>query len=218
MIQRGQAAGKPLLYCDLYTRHRLYFANIFLQHLDVAEAITPFHSWDVINLRTNHDQARCFGGNNYLDLFPRHFPALRPSGTRPHSFPTRRTSVCVQALRRHDTCGVSRRRLPRRSCSPIVWRAQSASEFFLSFLTHCWVSRGFKKKFTSSTSYSFLNVRCDDMGFGSIGIRFSNLRKKSPRIAMRGLCILCSLQVNSRKPSIDLTIDIPMTSEKTRAS
>ena len=110
---------------------------------------------------------------------------------------------------------LSRRRLPRRLCSRIVWTARSASEFFLSFLTHCWVSRGFKKKFTSSTSYSFLNVRCDDMEFGSTGIRFSNLRKKSPRMAMRGLCILCSLQVNSRKPSIDLTIDIPMTSEKT---
>jgi hypothetical protein len=80
LVQQGQSAGKPLLYCDLYSRHRLYFANIFLQHLGIAEAITPYHAWDVINLRTSYDQMRCFGWNNYLDIFPRHFPQLAQIG------------------------------------------------------------------------------------------------------------------------------------------
>ena len=75
VIQRGIVAGKPILHADLFARHRCYFANIFLQHLDVAEAILPYHTWELINLRTSYDQ-RCYTGRNYPTIFERHHPAI----------------------------------------------------------------------------------------------------------------------------------------------
>jgi hypothetical protein len=81
IIRRSRSAAKPLSHADLYGRQRLYFSNIFLQHLDSAEAALPFYSHDLINFRMHHSR-NCLFDDNYPELFGRYFPQI---ASIPHS-------------------------------------------------------------------------------------------------------------------------------------
>ena len=74
VIQMGRPTGRPLMFSNLHLRHRLYFAAIFLGHQDVADAILPYYSWDLIDFATRHAQA--LRADNHRRLFERYFPAL----------------------------------------------------------------------------------------------------------------------------------------------
>ena len=45
ILRRGQETGRPTTQSTMYCHERLYFANIVLQHLDVAEGIAPLQLW-----------------------------------------------------------------------------------------------------------------------------------------------------------------------------
>jgi hypothetical protein len=74
VIQLGRQAGRPLVFANMYLRHRLYFAAIFLGHIDVAEALLPFYSWELLQHHASH--AGSFLRDNYQVLFRRHFPRI----------------------------------------------------------------------------------------------------------------------------------------------
>jgi hypothetical protein len=74
-VRAGQAAGKPLMHVELYNRQRFYFANIFLQHLDAAEAMVPYYCWSLINYRMRHARSS-FYPENYPLLFQRYVPQI----------------------------------------------------------------------------------------------------------------------------------------------
>jgi len=74
IIRQGRDAGRPLAYANLYLRHRLYFATIFLSHLDVADALIPFTSWELVEYHASHNGS--FAADTYDRLFRRFFPAL----------------------------------------------------------------------------------------------------------------------------------------------
>ena len=80
IIRQGRDAGRPLAYANLQLRHRLYFSTIFLSHLDVADALTPYTSWQLVEYNASH--LGSFGPDTYDHLFRRFFPALAPI---PHS-------------------------------------------------------------------------------------------------------------------------------------
>lgn len=97
IIEIGRLAGRPLAFSNLYLRHRLYFAGVFLGHLDVAEAILPFYSWDLIEYSTAHYAS--FQTENYAMLFRRHFPELAhvPHDSQIQSPPLPRAKRCATA-------------------------------------------------------------------------------------------------------------------------
>jgi hypothetical protein len=74
MVRAGQAAGSPIAYINLQLRHRLYYGLVFLSHRDLADAVLPFYSWDLVEYRLAH--APSFRSDNYRLLFERHFPCL----------------------------------------------------------------------------------------------------------------------------------------------
>ena len=74
IIRQGRDTGRPLAYANLYLRHRLYFATIFLSHLDVADALIPYTSWDLVEYHASHHGS--FAADTYDRLFQRYFPAL----------------------------------------------------------------------------------------------------------------------------------------------
>lgn len=78
----GLALGRPCIHGDLYCRHRFYFANVVLQHQDIAEGIAPFCNFRSLNCRTRYHFS-CFNESNYPRLFEKHFPALAKI---PHSY------------------------------------------------------------------------------------------------------------------------------------
>ena len=73
-VHDGRAAGRPFAYNNLFIRQRLYFANIFLSHLDVADALLPFPSWDLIEYNASH--VGSFQSDTYEHLFRRFYPKL----------------------------------------------------------------------------------------------------------------------------------------------
>jgi len=74
-VERGGAIGKVFSWTDLFYRQRCYISNNFLQHLDDAEALLPFYSWDLLQYKLSH-QYRVFDHNIYRTIFERHCPAL----------------------------------------------------------------------------------------------------------------------------------------------
>jgi hypothetical protein len=74
VVQIGRDAGAPMNYVNLCLRHRIYFAGIFLGHIDVAEALLPFYSWELIDLHTSHRGS--FRADHYRLLMRRRFPQL----------------------------------------------------------------------------------------------------------------------------------------------
>jgi hypothetical protein len=74
VIRQGRDAGRPLAFTNIHLRHRLYFAGIFLSHLDVADALLPFTAWDLIDYHARHNGS--FAPDTYDRLFRRYFPAL----------------------------------------------------------------------------------------------------------------------------------------------
>jgi hypothetical protein len=74
VIRQGRAAGRPLAFANLSLRHRLYFAGIFLSHLDVADALLPFPSWDLVEYHAAHNGS--FDADTYDRLFSRFYPPL----------------------------------------------------------------------------------------------------------------------------------------------
>jgi hypothetical protein len=73
-VREGRASGRPIAWTNLYVRQRLYFAHIFLSHLDVADALIPYPSWDIVEFNATHTGS--FGGDTYDHLFRRFFPEL----------------------------------------------------------------------------------------------------------------------------------------------
>jgi len=74
-VETAIASTKPMLYCDLLCRQRFYYGSVFLQHLSVAEAITPYASWDVLASRVRY-AVPLHNEKSYPELFNRHFPQL----------------------------------------------------------------------------------------------------------------------------------------------
>lgn len=74
VVRQGRKSGRPVTALNFLTRVRLYFAGIFLSHLEKADALLPFYSWDLIELRTRYH--RSFSGEMYPNLFRRHVPAI----------------------------------------------------------------------------------------------------------------------------------------------
>jgi hypothetical protein len=74
IIRQARDAGRPLAFTNLQLRHRLYFATIFLSHLDVADALIPFTSWELIEYHARHNGS--FAADTYDRMFQRFFPAL----------------------------------------------------------------------------------------------------------------------------------------------
>ncbi len=50
VLRRGQESGRTTTHATMYCHERLYFANIILQHLDVAEGIAPLCSFCDVEL------------------------------------------------------------------------------------------------------------------------------------------------------------------------
>jgi hypothetical protein len=73
-VREGRASGRPVAHMNLFIRQRLYFAHIFLSHMDVADALIPYTSWDIVEFNASH--VGSFGGDTYDHLFRRFFPAL----------------------------------------------------------------------------------------------------------------------------------------------
>jgi hypothetical protein len=80
-IRAGRATGRPIAYTNIYVRQRLYFAHIFLSHLDVADALLPLTSWELVQYNASH--VGSFTGETYDQLFAKFFPKL--AGI-PHNF------------------------------------------------------------------------------------------------------------------------------------
>ena len=76
MIDAVARGGQQVFgWADLYLRQRCYIANNFLQHLDAAEAVLPFYSWQLIAYKLAHTR-QAFGRRTYRHIFERHFPQL----------------------------------------------------------------------------------------------------------------------------------------------
>jgi hypothetical protein len=73
-VRDGRDSGRPIAHTNLYIRQRLYFAHIFLSHMDVADALIPYTSWDIVEFNASH--VGSFAGDTYDHLFRRFFPAL----------------------------------------------------------------------------------------------------------------------------------------------
>jgi hypothetical protein len=67
--------GHQFAATSFFTRQRHYMANIFLQHLDITEAIAPFTAYDVIQCKLQN-VASCFTWETYDALFRRYFPKI----------------------------------------------------------------------------------------------------------------------------------------------
>jgi len=67
--------GHPILYVSLFAQQRHYMSNNIIQHLHVAEAITPFVNWESIQFKMQHD-ATCFSYDVYKKLLDKFFPQL----------------------------------------------------------------------------------------------------------------------------------------------
>jgi hypothetical protein len=74
LIDAGRATGRPLAFTNLHTRLRIYLGGIFLGHLDAAETILPFCTWDLLDFCTK--RVGSFLPQNYEMLFRRYFPEL----------------------------------------------------------------------------------------------------------------------------------------------
>ena len=59
----------------MFGRHRFYLSNIFYHHLNEAEAILPFYSWELLNLHTSNAIASYHPHNHEL-LFGRYLQEL----------------------------------------------------------------------------------------------------------------------------------------------
>lgn len=80
-IRQGRPSGRAIAHTNLFVRQRLYFAGIFLSHLDVADALLPFPTWELTQYNAAH--VGSFASDTYDRLFRRFFPAL---GGIPHNY------------------------------------------------------------------------------------------------------------------------------------
>jgi hypothetical protein len=117
-VREGRASGRPIAWTNLYVRQRLYFAHIFLSHLDVAEALIPYPSWDIVEFNASH--VGSFAGDTYDLLFRRFFPVLTgiPHNMKlpqsPHTASGRELMHRSHSQQRpRGTCGIG----------PATWRA-----------------------------------------------------------------------------------------------
>ena len=96
--ESGQSWGRPFLYDGTFGRHRFFMSNNILEHLDVAEAILPFYTWDLILSRFVNDYD-CFTWETYELIFQRHFPdiaAIPHAGRLPDRQPKSRPIIETQ--------------------------------------------------------------------------------------------------------------------------
>lgn len=119
----GRPWGRPFLYDGTFGRHRYFMSNNMLEHLDVAEAIAPFYTWDLILSRFVNDYD-CFTWETYELLFQRYFPdiaAIPHAGRLPDRQPKfRPVSRCTPRWARQMLL-----RLPRRDFLPVLNRRKA---------------------------------------------------------------------------------------------
>jgi hypothetical protein len=157
VIQMGREAGRPLAFSNIHLRHRLYFAAIFLGHLDVAEAVIPFYSWELIQFNALHSGS--LRVENYARLFQRHFPAIahiphdseiKPSPETNHDAPLGAQSVghmhgwSVELLRSVASAsgsGISSRKLLPRIAAGVAGHARSRIELMFLYKVHLFEKR-----------------------------------------------------------------------------
>ncbi|MDB5358133.1 MAG: hypothetical protein JWN24_4586 [Phycisphaerales bacterium] len=65
----------PILGVSLVAQQRHYMSNNILQHLNVAEALIPFFSWESIQFKMQNDAA-CFSYDVYGKLLDTYFPQM----------------------------------------------------------------------------------------------------------------------------------------------
>jgi hypothetical protein len=70
----GRASGRPLAHLGLFVRQPVYFANIVQSHRGVADALTPFAAWRVIDFHARH--VASLTSDTYDRLYKRFYPAL----------------------------------------------------------------------------------------------------------------------------------------------
>ncbi|HEX4796250.1 MAG TPA: hypothetical protein VH370_20845 [Humisphaera sp.] len=68
-------SGHAILGVNLVAQQRHFMSNNVLQHLHVAEAITPFYSWETIQYKMGIDAA-CFSYDLYRKLLDRFYPQM----------------------------------------------------------------------------------------------------------------------------------------------
>jgi hypothetical protein len=67
--------GHPFVTTNLFVRQRHYLANNFLQHMDVAEAIVPFTSFDLLQYKFQNDPT-AYTFQTYEALFKAFYPEI----------------------------------------------------------------------------------------------------------------------------------------------
>lgn len=72
---RWMHTGHPFVATSFFTRQRHYLANNFLQHMAVAEALTPFTAHQVIQYKLMNAPS-CYTWETYEGLFKRFFPEI----------------------------------------------------------------------------------------------------------------------------------------------
>jgi hypothetical protein len=147
VVAQGRATGRPLAFTNIHLRHRIYFAGIFTSHLEVAGALLPFYSWELIDYHASH--AGSFSAETYGLLFRKYFPKiahiphdtqLKPpdqAGSRKSGRPTRHLRDWASGLlrgicgKRRDTAINPRKLLAR---LPSALLAERRFEVELTFL------------------------------------------------------------------------------------
>ena len=107
----------------LFVRQRHYLSNNFLQHLDVAEAIVPFHSFITLQNKFAYDDS-CFAFETYEALLARLFPEI---GAIPHNSRMGATNDLNPARSRatRQWCAAVLRGLSDRDRLPMVSRRKA---------------------------------------------------------------------------------------------
>lgn len=74
LVTRYRATGRPMANVYLQLRQRQYISGIVMGHLDVAEPLMPFYSWDLLQFNASH--VGSFTADTYSHLYRRFFPAM----------------------------------------------------------------------------------------------------------------------------------------------
>jgi hypothetical protein len=76
-MDKGAYMNRLLSWADLYFAQPRYYANNFLQHLHLAEAILPLYSYSLIAFKLEHHPS-VLSKETCVNIFRKHFPKLAP--------------------------------------------------------------------------------------------------------------------------------------------
>jgi len=96
-VAAGRNLGKVFAWADFYQRQRFYIANNFLQHLDAAEALTPFYQAPLLALKLGLAYGP-FAPALHARLLDRFFPAY---GAIPHAAAAGKAKPARHRVSRH---------------------------------------------------------------------------------------------------------------------